>query len=338
MVEGGRIFLLDKYRAGDFMGVIGAGGANGSSMPCALMRSLPLLFPKVMVSLVAATAAVQWFVAESDIVMFPSAGDLSINRITRAVMENAAYSVATMAKARAEKKDLDKECPPLVGVSSFGGTAGCVDRVTDKLIACGYEVIHLHASGPGGRILESLAGLGELAGVIDITTHEHTDLIVGGVYSAGEGRLRTAGEAALPQVVVPGATDHSNFWVGDVPDSFREREFFRYSPENVLMRTNAEEFDALGRLVAERLNDARGPFAVMIPLHGYSAHTKQKTCDFDGREMGSWYQPETGRVFTASLQKHLKKGRIEEFDLHVNDVEFADACVNAFLELMTEPG
>ena len=226
----------------------------------------------------------------------------------------------------------------MVGVSSFGGTAGCVDRVTDKLIACGYEVIHLHASGPGGRILESLAGLGELAGVIDITIHEHTDLIVGGVYSAGEVRLRTAGEAALPQMVVPGATDHSNFWVGDVPDSFREREFFRYSPENVLMRTNAEEFDALGRLVAERLNDARGPFAVMIPLHGYSAHTKQKTCDFDGREMGSWYQPETGRVFTASLQKHLKKGRIEEFDLHVNDVEFADACVNAFLEIMTEPG
>ncbi len=115
MVEGGRIFLLDKYRAGDFMGVIGVGGANGSSMPCALMRSLPLLFPKVMVSLVVATAAVQWFVAESDIVMFPSAGDLSINRITRAVMENAAYSVASMAKARAEKKR------PGQGMSPFGG-------------------------------------------------------------------------------------------------------------------------------------------------------------------------------------------------------------------------
>ncbi len=338
MIEGGRRVLLAKYRAGDFMGVIGLGGANGSSMACSLMRSLPLLFPKVMVSPVAATAAVQWYVAESDIIMFPSIGDLSINRITRAVMENAAWSVASMAKARAGKKDEDTELPPLVGVSSFGGTAECVDRVTDKLISHGYEVIHFHASGPGGRALESLAGLGELAGVIDITTHELTDLVVGGVYSAGEGRLKAAGETALPQVVIPGATDHSNFWVGDIPDRFREREFFRYNAQNILMRTNAEEFDAIGRLVAERLGEARGPFAVLIPLRGYSEHTKRKTYDLDGHEMGSWKQPESDRVFVSSMRKHLKKGRIEEFDLHINDVEFADACVNVFLELMTEAG
>ncbi|MEE9257089.1 MAG: Tm-1-like ATP-binding domain-containing protein [bacterium] len=335
MVSGGGKILQEKFLAGEISGAIGVGGANGSSMACALMRSLPPLFPKVMVSPVAATAAVQWYVAESDIAMFPSIGDLSINRITRAVMENAAWSVASMAKARAARVSPEGLGDrPLVGVSSFGGTAGCVDRVTEKLVASGYEVIHFHASGPGGRALESLAGLGELAGVIDVTTHELADLLVEGVYSAGEGRLRAAGEAGIPQVIVPGALDHSNFWVGMVPEKFKGREFFQYNAQNVLMRTSAGEFEALGRMVAERLNAARGPFAVLIPRRGFSEHTKRKTHDSEGREAGEWAKPEVDRVFGESLRADLKEGRVEEFDLHVNDAEFADACVSAFLEMI----
>ncbi|MFC1491923.1 Tm-1-like ATP-binding domain-containing protein [Nitrospinota bacterium] len=338
MISGGRKILLEKFRAGGISGVIGVGGANGASMACSLMRSLPPLFPKVMVSPVAATAAVQWYVAESDIAMFPSIGDLSINRITRAVMENAAWSVASMAREWAAKKRSARKDLPLVGVSSFGGTAGCVDRVSETLIATGYEVIHLHASGPGGRALESLAGLGELAGVIDVTTHELTDLVVGGVYSAGDGRLRAAGEAGLPQVVVPGALDHANFWVGMVPNRFRDREFFQYNAQILLMRTNAEELETLGRLVAERMNDARGPFAVLIPRRGFSEHTKRKTHDLEGGEVGPWAQPEVDRAFGESLRTHLKKGRVEELDLHINDAEFADACVEAFFEMMKKNG
>lgn len=334
MVAGGKKILLEACGEGNVGGVIGVGGANGSSMACSLMRALPPVFPKVMVTPVAVTAAVQWFVAESDIVMFPSIGDLSLNRITRAVLENAVTAVVSMARLQAGRKGRSDESPPLVGVSSFGGTAACVNRVTERLVGRGYEVIHLHASGPGGKTLESLASQGELAGVVDVTTHELADLVVDGVYSSGDGRLRGAGAAALPQVVVPGAIDHSNFWVGMVPERFRGREFIRYNEENLLMRTNAEEYQVLGRMVAERLNDARGPFAVLIPTKGYSEHTKRNTQDLEGRETGSWDQPEVDSVFSSSLQAHLKKGKPIELDLHINDVEFADACVDAFLDMV----
>lgn len=334
MVAGGKKILLEACGEGNVRGVIGIGGANGSSMACSLMRALPPVFPKVMVSPVAATAAVQWFVAESDIVMFPSIGDLSLNRITRAVLENAVTAVVSMSRLQAGRKGRSEKSLPLVGVSSFGGTAACVDRVTEKLVGRGYEVIHFHASGPGGKTLESLASLGELTGVVDVTTHELADLAVDGVYSSGDGRLRGAGAAALPQVVVPGAMDHSNFWVGMVPERFRGREFIRYNEENLLMRTNAEEFKALGRMVAERLNDARGPVTVLIPMKGYSEHTKRKTQDLEGREIGNWAQPEVDGVFSSSLQAHLKKGKLIELDLHINDAEFADACVDAFLDMV----
>ena len=227
MVAGGAHILRERFRAGEFAGVVGLGGANGTSMACSMMRALPPLVPKAMVSAVAATAAVQWYVAESDIVMFPSIGDFTLNRITRGVLENAANAVAAMALARADKSEQAAEEPPLIGVSSFGGTAGCVDRVTERLTELGYEVIHFHASGPGGKALESLARQGELAGVIDITTHELTDLLVDGVYSAGDTRLTSASAAGLPQVIVPGAIDHSNFWVGQVPEKFASREFFQ---------------------------------------------------------------------------------------------------------------
>lgn len=333
MVTGGIQVLLERFNAGKLSGVIGVGGANGSSMACSLMRALPPTFPKVMVTPVAATAAVQWYVAESDIVMFPSIGDISMNRITCAIMENAAVAVASMSRSWEERNQTRTPRPPLVGVSSFGGTAGCVDRVVERLEGEGYEVILFHASGPGGRALESLAKRGELAGVIDVTTHELTDLLVDGVYSAGEGRLQSAGEAGLPQVVVPGALDHSNFWTGMIPEKFKDRRFIQYNQQNVLMRTNAEEFEALGQLVGERLNAAQGPVRVLIPTKGYSEHTKREMQDLEGEVSEPWMQPETDQVFVDSLKKNLESERVEELALHINDTAFADACVDAFLEL-----
>ncbi len=332
MIEGGRSVVRGRYDDGGLDGAIGIGGANGTSMACECMRALPPLVPKVMVSAVAATAAVQWYVAESDICMFPSIGDLSLNRITRAVMENAARAAAAMAVGRADAATA-AETPPLIGVSSFGGTAACVDRVTERLAGAGYEVIHFHASGPGGRALESLAAAGELAGVIDVTTHELTDLIVDGVYSAGDGRLRAAGAAGLPQIVVPGALDHANFWVGAVPERYAGREFFQYNAQNILMRTDADEFRALGRLVAERVNAAVGPVVVMIPTRGYSEHTKRMTHGLDGSEIGPWMQTEIDRVFVETLRAHLADTRLVELDTHINDAEFADACVEEFLKM-----
>jgi uncharacterized protein (UPF0261 family) len=170
-------------------------------------------------------------------------------------------------------------------------------------------------------------------GVIDVTTHELTDLIVDGVYSAGSGRLTGAGMAGLPQVVVPGAIDHANFWVGHVPERYRDREFFRYNAQNLLMRTNAEEFEKLGCEIGNRLNAAKGPVRVLVPLEGFSEHTTRRAHDLAGNDKGPWKRSEEYRLFMDSLKTHLKAASVEEFALHVNDTVFADACVDAFVEI-----
>lgn len=333
MVEGGTKMLLEKFTAGEIHGAIGLGGANGTNLVCSLLRSLPYLVPKVVVSAVAGTAAVQWYVAESDIAMYPSIGDMALNRVTGSVLENAALAVVAAAKNRAAKFGARTGNAPLVAVSSFGGTAGCVDRVSERLEALGYEVILFHASGVGGKSLERLAASGELAGVVDITTHELTDLIVDGVYSAGDTRLTRAGAAGLPQVIVPGAIDHANFWVGQVPECYKAREFFQYNAQNLLMRTNTEEFSKLGHEFATRINTAKGPVRVLIPLEGFSEHTKRRAHDLAGNDKGPWKRPEDYRVFVDALKPRLKAARIDEMALHINDSAFADACVNAFVEI-----
>jgi len=333
MMQGGTRILLEKYAKGEIAGAIGIGGANGTNLVCSILRALPYLVPKVMISTVAGTAAVQWYVAESDIAMYPSIGDVSINRMTKTVMENAANAVAIAANNWATRRDRKPIHPPLIAVSSFGGTAACVERVSQRLEALGYEVILFHASGVGGKSLERLASSGELAGVVDVTTHELADLVVDGVYSAGAARMTSAGAAGLPQVIVPGAIDHSNFWVGQVPEQYKTREFFQYNAQNLLMRTNAEEFKKLGAEFARRLNEAKGPVQILIPLEGFSEHTKRRARDLGGNDKGPWKNSDDYRIFVDSLKPHLRSAKIEELPLHINDVAFADACVDAFVKI-----
>jgi uncharacterized protein (UPF0261 family) len=287
-----------------------------------------------MVSTVAGTAAVQWYVAESDIAMYPSIGDISLNRITTAIMENAANAVAIAAKNYLVKRTAKSTKTPLVAVSSFGGTANCVERVTQRLEALGYEIILFHASGVGGKSLERLSLSGELAGVVDVTTHELTDLVVNGVYSAGEERMTGAGAAGLPQVIVPGAIDHANFWVGQVPDRYKTREFFQYNAQNLLMRTDTDEFRILGEEFAKRLNSAKGPVRILIPLEGFSEHSKRRACNLNGDDKGPWKRSDDYSAFVDSLRSNLKSGLIEELPLHINDNAFADACVDAFVKIV----
>jgi uncharacterized protein (UPF0261 family) len=332
MVKGATKIVRAKFERGEIAGVLGVGGANGSTIACAIMRALPLSFPKVMVTPVAATAAVKWYVAESDIAMYPTIGDISLNRVTRAAMENAAHALAEMARAW-KRQDIAARVP-LLGVSSFGNTQPAVDRITAGLETEGFEVIHFHASGPGGRALESLAASGELAGVVDLTTSELTDFVTGGVYSAGETRLTAAGAAGLPQVVVPGCLDFTNWWVGQVPDKYRQREFYQYNVEILLMRTNAEEFATLGKLFGERLRAAKGPVRVLIPGGGMSQLVGRKTYDLAGNERGAWAQPATDRVFLETLRRYLPTGTIRELPHHINDTAFADACVAEMIEMM----
>jgi len=249
------------------------------------------------------------------------------------VIENAANAVALAAINWAARRGAKATHSPLVAVSSFGGTTACVERVRQRLEALGYEVILFHASGVGGKSLERLAASGELAGVVDVTTHELADLVVDGVYSAGSARMTGAGAAGVPQVIVPGAIDHSNFWVGQVPDQYKMREFFQYNAQNLLMRTNAEEFWKLGLEFARRLNVAKGPVRVLIPLEGFSEHTRRRAQDLAGNDKGPWRRAEEYRAFTDTLKSYLNNARIDELALHVNDAAFADACVDAFVEI-----
>jgi uncharacterized protein (UPF0261 family) len=195
-------------------------------------------------------------------------------------------------------------------------------------------VIHFHASGPGGRALESLAARGELAGVVDLTTSELTDHVTGGVYSAGAERLTAAAAAGLPQVVVPGCLDFTNWWVGQVPERYRHRGFHQYNVEILLMRTNAEEFATLGQLIGERLARAQGPVSVLIPCGGFSQLTGRALRRLDGADLGPWAQPETDAVFAAALRRHLPGGTIRELPHHINDPAFADACADEMLRLL----
>jgi uncharacterized protein (UPF0261 family) len=169
--------------------------------------------------------------------------------------------------------------------------------------------------------------------VIDLTTSELTDFATGGVYSAGEGRLRAAAATGIPQVVVPGALDFTNWWVGEVPERYRGRGFFQYNVEILLMRTNAEEFGTLGNMIGERLAAARGPYIVLIPT-GFSALTTRRMHDISGKDIGAWAQPETDAVFVQTLRHHIPNENIRELPHHINDAAFADACVDTLLRLM----
>ncbi len=337
MIKGGSKLVGAQASAGLIDGVIGVGGANGSTIFCAVMRQLAVGLPKAMVTPVAATAAVQWYVAESDIAMFPTIGDISLNRITCTAMRNAAAAIiAGMATAYRSRRGRTGAAlsPPLIGVSSFGNTQPAVDRITARLESSGYEVIHFHASGPGGRALESLAERGELAAVIDLTTSELTDFVTGGVYSAGERRLTAAGAAGLPQVFVPGCLDFTNWWIGEVPERYHRREFYQYNVEILLMRTNADEYSALGRLIGERLAAAKGPFRVLIPTLGWSQLVGRETYDLKGRAIGIWAQPEADRMFIDTLRNYIPGDKITELPYHINDKQFADACVDTLIAVL----
>ncbi|MDP2409749.1 MAG: Tm-1-like ATP-binding domain-containing protein [Pseudolabrys sp.] len=336
MIKGGMALVGAEAKASKLDGIIGLGGANGSTIFCAVMRQLAVGLPKAMVTPVAATAAVQWYVAESDIAMFPTIGDISLNRVTRAAITNAASAMAGMAAAyRAQRHRPDAASPPpLIGVSSFGNTQPAVDRITARLEQDGFEVIHFHASGPGGRALESLAARGELAGVIDLTTSELTDSLTGGVYSAGDTRLTAASAAGIPQVVVPGCLDFTNWWVGGVPEKYRDREFFQYNVEILLMRTNAAECAALGQLMGERLAAAKGPVRVLVPTGGWSQLAGRTAHDLAGRATGPWTQPDTDRAWRNALRRYLSDDKIVDLPHHINDAAFADACVDALMDMM----
>jgi uncharacterized protein (UPF0261 family) len=328
MSDGVRAVLMALWEQGRVDGVIALGGSGGTSIAAPGMRALPIGVPKLIVSTLAA-GDTRPYVGESDIAMlFPVVDIAGIHRISERILTNAAAAIAGMAEASVSFRPRD-DGRPLVAATMFGVTTPCVSVARERLEALGYEVLVFHATGSGGRAMEGLARAGLLAGVLDITTTELADELVGGILTAGPDRLQAAGAAGIPQVVSVGALDMVNFGpVESVPSRFVDRSFHRHDPSVTLMRTTPAECSELGRLIAGKLGRALGPVAVYLPLRGVSL------LDVPG---GPFHDPAADTSLFAALRAGLDDAiDLVEMDVDINDPTFARAMADRLHGLMSE--
>lgn len=323
MSAGVKALLPELHSAGRLDAVFAMGGTGGTSVATAGMRALPIGVPKVMVS-TAAGGDVSGYVDISDIIMIPSIVDVAgVNSISRGVFARAAAAVCGM---------VEQEVPsgadrPLVVASMFGNTTPAVMHAKTILEQAGYEVLVFHCTGQGGRVMESLIETGTVRGVLDLTTTELADELVGGVFSAGPSRLSAAARTGTPAVVVPGCLDMVNFWAPDtIPPEHNGRTFYRHNENVTLMRTTPEENRELGGRIAERVNKSTGPVSVLLPLKGVSM--------IDGPD-GDFYNPEANKALFGSIEAGLSPtARLQKLDAFINDEAFADACARELIGLM----
>ena len=331
MAEGAEVVVARLYQEGRLDGALALGGTGGTSIATRAFRALPLGVPKLVVS-TAASGNTADYIRETDLVLMPSVTDIAgLNRISTRILANAAAAVAGMVTAAPQATALAQDTGrPMVAASMFGVTTPCITRARARLETLGYEVLVFHMTGTGGRTLEALAGQGLLAGVLDATTTELADELVGGIFSAGPDRLSAAGKAGIPQVVSVGALDMVNFGPMDtVPAQFRDRNLYVHNPITTLMRTTPEENTELGHRLAGRLNTSTGPTSLFLPLGGVSA------IDVAG---APFRDEAADRALFGAIHDQLDTQRVElvEMDMDVNDDRFADAMADRLHQLITK--
>lgn len=320
MAKASAILLEQLVNAGRIDGVISLGGGGGTAIGTAAMRALPIGFPKLMVSTLAA-GNVAPYVGTKDIVMFPSIVDVSgINRISRTLLARAAGAICGMVETAVPKGD-DK---PLIAASMFGNTTTCVNAAKQILEDAGYEVLVFHSTGTGGKIMESLIESGMISGVLDVTTTEWADELVGGILGAGPTRLEAAGKAGVPAIVTPGCLDMVNFGErATVPAKFMGRTFYQHNPQVSLMRTSPEECAELGRILAEKVNAYCGPVTVLLPT---------KAISIISAEGQPFHDAKADQSLFAAIKQHLSPSvPLIEMDCDINAPEFAKACAETLL-------
>jgi uncharacterized protein (UPF0261 family) len=325
MARGAERITRQLYEEGRLQAIAALGGSGGTTIATRAMRALPVGVPKLMVSTMA-SGDTRAYVGGVDITMTYSVVDIAgINAVSERVLSNTAAAIAAMARVEARPRDER----PRVAATMFGVTTPCVTRARERLEELGYEVLVFHATGAGGRSMEALARDGFLSGVLDVTTTELADELVGGVLSAGPERLEAAGDAALPQVVSLGALDIVNFGPPDsVPERFRERNLYAHNPTVTLMRTTPDECRELGRRIGRKLATARGPAVLYVPLRGLSSIAV---------EGGPFYDPQADEALRAGLRETLSQStEMHELDMDINDPGFAEAMANRLDELIRE--
>ena len=324
MAEAAAALAVRLYREERIGGVLAAGGSGGTTIATRAMRALPVGVPKVMVSTMA-SGDVAGYVGATDVTLMYAVTDVAgVNSISARILANAAAAAAGMLKAPGVQLEGGR---PLIGASMFGVTTACVSTAREWLEERGYEVLVFHATGAGGRALESLVAEGFLAGVLDVTSTELADELVGGVLSAGADRLEAAGRRGVPQVVSTGALDMVNFGAREtVPARFANRTLHVHTAEVTLMRTTAGECAELGRRIARKLSAATGPTALFIPLRGVSQ------IDADGQP---FHDPDADAALFGALRAGLAPTvEVHEVDQHINEPQFAVAmaeCLDRFI-------
>ena len=313
------------FEEGKFDGIISFGGSGGTSLVTPAMRALPIGVPKLMVSTVV-SGNISQYVGTSDILMMPSIVDVAgLNSISTKIFTNAVFAIAGMVKYE-NKKNTDKK--PLIAATMFGVTTPCVTAAKEYLEARGYEVLVFHATGTGGKTMESLIEGGFIKGVLDITTTEWADEIIGGVLNAGPNRLEAASKNNIPQVVSVGALDICNFGPYDtVPKQFIGRNLYKHNPTVTLMRTNKEENELIGKKIAEKLNLSNGKTILMLPLKGISG------IDIDGQP---FYGEEEDKILFDTLKDNINRNVVEivEMDYDINDIHFAHEAAQKLIDLI----
>ena len=325
LAKGTEKLIPQLYAEGKFDGIISIGGSGGTSLATPAMRQLPLGVPKVMVSTMA-SGDVSPYVGTSDIVMIPSVVDAEgLNDISKVIFSNAANAVVGMVQNR---KEIESDGKPLLAATMFGVTTPCVKAAEDYLHEQGYDVLVFHATGTGGKCMEALIDQGFIKGVLDLTTTEWCDEVVGGVLNAGPDRLTAAGKNGIPQVVSVGALDMVNFGPMDtVPAQFKDRNLYKHNPTVTLMRTTVDELKSIGHEIATRLADATGKTTLMLPLKGVSM------IDVEGQP---FYDAEADKVLFDTLRTELANSNVEivELDTDINDKEFAVAAAKKLISLL----
>lgn len=324
--RGAEQLARQDFLRGRVSGVLALGGSAGTTIGTAAMRALPLGVPKLMLSTLA-SGQVRHYVGDKDIVMFNSVVDIAgINQITRPILTNAARAMAGMIAFKSCDEIPKAGQKPLIAATMFGVTTPCIEQARPILEAAGYEVLVFHATGSGGQAMESLIDEGLIAGVLDITTTELADELVGGFLSAGPNRLTAAARRGIPQVVSVGATDMVNFHAPDsVPEKFRSRQFYQHNPSVTLMRTTADENRLIGAAIGRNVAASIGPAAIVLPRRGVSAID---------RSGGPFDDPQARDALFQAIRQSAGVIPVIELDCHINDAQFAEAAARRLIELL----
>jgi uncharacterized protein (UPF0261 family) len=326
MADGLAAVVRRLYGEGRLQGILGMGGSGGTSIATRAMRELPVGVPKIMVSTVGG-GDVSAYTGTRDITFMPSIVDVAgINRISRRIYANAAGAIAGAVKMDVPEPAEEK---PLIAASMFGNTTEAVDNARRILEKEGYEVLVFHATGTGGRTMESLIRDGFIIGALDITTTELADTVCGGVFDAGPERVQAAPLAGIPAVIVPGCVDMANFWgMESVPERYKGRNLYRWNPNVTLLRTNVEENRQMGEMIAAAANMATGPVAILLPLRGVSM------LDSEGNR---FWDPAADRAcFEAIKSTAGGHVRIIEVDANINDPAFSSVVAETLLEMLAD--